>query len=162
MANADVYTRWSINGNRAVKKGDGKAWDYKATGGWSWKGDGSNAQGEGLVHAERKAWREAWPQIPAVAKAVTAFDKKDYFFQIKFVVDQQVCPSCQRWMIVEVLGHIKLLRPAKVIAYAEVHTAGDKEWVRIGRETAWPVVVGNKSNWQDLLALPEREQLPGA
>ena len=26
----------------------------------------------------------------------------------------------------------------------------------------WPVVVANKSNGQDLLALPEREQLPGA
>ena len=162
MANADVYVRWSALGNKAVKKGDGKTWDYKATGGWSWKGDGSNAMGDGLVHAERKAWKTAWPTIPAYARVVTAFEKNEHFLQVKFVVDQQVCPSCERWMVIEVIGHLKLLRPAKVIAYAEVHTAGGREWVRIGRETAWPVSVGNKSSWQDLLALPDTEQLPGA
>lgn len=162
MANADVYVRWSVNGNKAIKKGDGKTWDFKGAGGWGHKGDGENAQGDGLVHAERKAWKIAWPKIRTFAAAPTPFDKTACYLQVKFVVDQQVCPSCQRWMIVEVLSHLKSLKPQRVLAYAEVHTTGKHDWVRIGRETDWPVHVGLMDNWQDLLELPVAEQLPGA
>ena len=159
MAQAEVFARWSWSGNQAVTKTDGKKWDFKRAGGWGSFGAGSSTLGEGTAHAERQAWKEAWPKIKAFAlKPDTTGRNANSVFQVKFVVDQQVCPSCQRWMVVDVISHLKQLRPIKAIAYAEVHTTGKSDWVQIGRETAWPTHVGLVEDWQDLQALPETEQ----
>lgn len=156
MANADVYARWSWSGGQAVKKTDGKKWDFKNSGGWSWLADGSSTLGEGTAHAERQAWKTAWPAIIALSRKPDSTGKNaTSVLQVKFVVDQQVCASCQRWMVVEVLSHLKQLRPIKAVAYAEVHTTGEHDWVRIGRETEWPKHVGMFGNWQDLAGLAD-------
>jgi hypothetical protein len=162
MAKSEVYARWSFNGNKAVKKDDGNAWDYKNSGGWGCYGEGSSTLGQHTAHAERQAWKNGWPKIRTYAQNTVSEQKAKFpeaFFQVKFVVDQQVCPSCQRWMVIEVLMHLKQLKDIKVIAiaYAEVHTAGTREWFRIGRDSNWPKEVGQIKGWDDLLALPAVE-----
>ena len=73
---------------------------------------------------------------------------------MKFWVDQQICPSCQKWMIVEVIAHLKQL-PAEhagliVELYAEVRRMGTDHKIRVQRSAVWPGEVGLTARYEDL------------
>lgn len=155
MARAEIYSKW---GNQ----GDG----YRGSGGWS----GSHGNGmSGLAgaiaeldqHAERIAWREACSVIRRhINNTAANFIGETY--QIKFWVDQQICPTCQKWMVVDVISHLKLLKQLhpglKVELYAEVVFAGKTNRVRVQRSTIWPVEVGNRPRYEDFKRSDEEGQ----
>ncbi|EUB75067.1 hypothetical protein PMI27_001243 [Pseudomonas sp. GM41(2012)] len=147
MANAEIYTKWrdQQGGNRGS--------------GWSGPHGSASASGaEGIVelnqHAERLAWKAAWPNAirTFIRTSIKQFPNQP--LQIKIWVDQQVCPSCQKWMVIDVISHLKLLKQEfptlKVELYAEVLFARKTEKVRVQQSTVWPVTVGNQSTYQNL------------
>ena len=148
MATAEVYSKWSNQGN-----------GNRGGGGWSGPhGIGTAQMGSSIVplvrHAERVAWRQAWPNSirTHIQQSIANFPGQRY--QIKFWVDQQVCPTCQKWMIIDVLSHLKLLNqtfPRLIVElYAEVHFAGTTNRVRVQRSTIWPVTVGHTALYVNL------------
>ncbi|NWL80870.1 hypothetical protein DM872_28855 [Pseudomonas taiwanensis] len=148
MANAEIYTKWS-----------GQSDGSRRSGGWSGPHGSANATGAGGIvalnqHAERLAWKAAWPsRIRAhIQQTIGNFPNQTY--QIKIWVDQQVCPTCQKWMVIDVIGHLKLLQQSyptlKVELYAEVLFAGVTRKIRVQRTTVWPVEIGNQSTYQNL------------
>jgi hypothetical protein len=152
MATAEVYGKWSnqTDGNRGA-------------GGWGFFGQAQTTMGAGGInplnqHAERLAWRQAWgagqgPNIRThVASSRANFTGQRY--QVKFWVDQQICSTCQKWLIIDVISHLKQLSQANpgliVELYAEVLFAGQTRRVRVQRETIWPVQIGLKARYIDL------------
>ena len=107
MARAIVYCRWENQGGPTGQ------------GGWSYMAEASAQGNTGIValnaHAERKAWAVAWgpnnsgsgPVRGYLAGTIDKFKGKT--FQVKFWVDQQVCPTCQKWMVIDVISHLKVL-----------------------------------------------------
>ena len=166
MANAEVYVKWSdqTDGNRG-------------SGAWALMSDGVASHQKQIIaldmHAERVAWADAWTDPTKIrAAALKHKNHPDAIFEIKFWVDQQICPTCQRWMVVEVLSnlkgmkHILGLEDLRWKAYAEVEhsiawrnekgkldSAKQVARVRIGRETEWPETVGGMPDWQSLRAI---------
>jgi hypothetical protein len=149
MANAEVYCKWS-------NQGEGN----RQAGGWGLHGSATAAFGGGGIialnnHAERAAWRTAWPAIKTyVANSIGNFPGAR--LQVKFWVDQQICPTCQKWLIIDVIGHLKQLtqthRGLIVELYAEVIFAGVTRRVKVQRTTVWPVEIGNLATY-DLLPM---------
>jgi hypothetical protein len=147
MARAEVYGKWST-------QGEGR----RGSGGWSLFGTGLAAGGGGGIialnqHAERVAWKEAWGDIRTrVASTRASFGGAKY--QVKFWVDQQICPSCQKWLIIDVISHLKQLSQQNgglsVELHAEVLFAGVTRSVRVQRSTVWPVSIGHTANYADL------------
>jgi hypothetical protein len=145
MANAEVYCKWS-------NQGDGN----RAAGGWGFQGHAVAAFGGGgiialTMHAERVAWRTAWPAIKAYVTAhINNFAGTR--FQVKFWVDQQICPTCQKWLVVDVISPLKQLAQAHqgliVELYAEVLFAGATNRVRVQRSTVWPMQIGNVAQYE--------------
>jgi hypothetical protein len=147
MANAEIYCKWS-------NQNDGN----RGSAGWGGPyGRGAAGGGGGIValrnHAERVAWKEAWPEIRQLVDD-TIDNHEGHAFQVKIWLDQQVCPSCQKWMIIDVISHLKQLQhkypKLRVELYAEVLRAGVTHRVRVQRSTLWPVNVGNKATYADL------------
>lgn len=147
MANAEIYTKWrdQPGGNRGT--------------GWSGPHGHANASGaEGLVslslHAERLAWKSAWPNAirTYIRGSIKQFPGQP--LQIKIWVDQQICPTCQKWMVIDVISHLKLLKmefpTLKVELYAEVLFARTTTKIRVQQTTVWPKSIGNQSTYQDL------------
>ena len=61
-------------------------------------------------------------------------------FQVKFWVDQMVCPTCQKWMVIDVISNLKLLRHKyglRVELYAEVRTPSTTNKIRVKRSADW-------------------------
>jgi hypothetical protein len=147
MANAEVYCKWA-------NQGDGN----RGAGAWSFRGDGQAAFGGGGIillnmHAERIAWRTAWPSIKAyVPASIGHFPGRR--FQVKFWVDQQICPSCQKWLIIDVISHLKQLSQANlgliVELYAEVLFNHVTRRLRVQRSTVWPVEIGHTATYNQL------------
>ena len=135
MANAEVYVKWA-------NQGDGN----RAQGGWSLRGSGAAMGADGLValnmHAERRAWKEAWGHNqPTNLRTYVTSTRANFPHQrlhVKFWVDQQICPSCQKWLLVDVIAHLKelsRLNPGLIVElYAEVFFAGATKRVRVHRE----------------------------
>ena len=149
MAIAEVYSKWSSQGA-----------GVRGAGGWGRKGGPANAGGGGGVlaaaaHAEREAWREAWPVIRTHVRASRVNFPADRY-EVKIWVDQQICPSCQKWMIVEVIAHLKQLSTAhaglRVELYAEVRRMGVDKKTRVQRSTVWDNDIGLTARYQDLPA----------
>ncbi len=153
MATAEVYVKWS-------NMGDGD----RARGGWAKKGDGLAAGGgaAGIIalgnHAERQAWKDAWGNqnhnnIRAYVAGSIANHANDTF-EIKFWLDQQVCPACQKWMLIDVIAQAKLLKELHqgliYKIYVEVQAHDGTHRIPLGRETVWPVTVGNKATYAEL------------
>lgn len=147
MATAEVYYKWSNQEDGARHRG-----------GWSRAAD-ANAQGNnGIValnqHAERQAWAAAWGHI-RLHVAVHIAQHAGDTFQVKFWVDQQICPSCQKWMLIDVVSNLKLLPWTHtglggVQLFAEVLFAGATQRVRVQRSKIWPVEVGFIARYEDL------------
>jgi len=147
MASAEVYCKWANQGE-GVRGG----------GAWSLRANALAAGGGGGIialnmHAERVAWRTAWPAIKAyVGQSIAGFPGQH--LQVKFWVDQQICPSCQKWLIIDVIAHLKQLTQAHagliVELYAEVLFAGATRKVQVKRSTQWPVEIGNKATYDEL------------
>lgn len=92
------------------------------------------------AHAERKAWRAAWPALRRKVLTTGAHDA----FEVTIEVNMTICADCQKWMIVEVRRQLaQLARPFKF--YAEV---GDEERVLVERDTVWNVKVGQCRYWK--------------
>ncbi len=146
MANAEVYVKWS-----SLTDGD------RSKGGWAFKGDGSASGKSGLVdtddHAERKAWREAWGSDRKDNIRVYANDRPADFatdkLQVKFWVDQQICASCQQWLIVHVMRHLSSLKIPYDL-YAEVKFNGHTNRVQVNRGAVWPVTIGMLPTWDKI------------
>jgi hypothetical protein len=98
MAHADIFTKW---GDQPIQEVGG---DY---------GTGETSGQSGVYaaedHAERKAWKSInWKKIEHYIKICcspegrnTPDSKGEYTqeFDIVIAVDQQICASCQRWMV---------------------------------------------------------------
>lgn len=150
MANAEIYSKWSsqTDGNRG-----GGGWSGphgRGTAAFSTAGTISAVTN----HAERVAWREAWiGKIEThIRGSINNFLGQTY--QIKFWVDQQICPDCQKWLIIDVITHLKLL-PTKfpglrVELYAEVLFSNVTRKVKVQRSTVWPVEIGLKRTFAEM------------
>ena len=151
MADAEVYCKWSNQGEGA-----------RGAGGWGLVGSGgAHGGGGGIIalsdHAERHAWKEAWggetrDNLRArVAATKASFEGEK--FQVKFWVDQQICPTCQKWLIIDVIGHLKQLaslHKVQVELYAEVKFAGETNKLKVTRLAVWPVTIGKTASYADL------------
>lgn len=149
MATAEVYVKWST-------QGDGN----RGAGAWGLFGQGAAHGAHGIValnqHAERIAWGQAWSGHnnirTHVANTIGHFPGAR--LQVKFWVDQQICPSCQKWLIIDVIAHLKQLSRANpgliVELYAEVRSVGATTRVRVQRQTVWPVTVGHTAVYANL------------
>lgn len=92
------------------------------------------------AHAERKAWRAAWPELRKKVLQTAAGTA----FEVTIEVNMTICADCQKWMIVEVRRQLgQLARPFKF--YAEV---GDEDRVLVERDTVWNVKVGQCRFWK--------------
>ena len=91
-------------------------------------------------HAERKAWRAAWPKICRQVRETAAGTP----FEITIEVNMTIRVDCQKWMIVEVRRHLgQLARPFTF--YAEVPP---EERVLVTRDSVWNVKVGQCRFWK--------------
>jgi len=132
MVKANVYVKFSSQNAWSGPYGEGAAERKKG-------GGGVNADD---AHAERKAWKGAWHDVRVwVTANLESFP--DDLVDVKFDVDAQICPSCQRWLIEDVIGHLKLL-PRRVKLWAEVKGTT----VEVKRTTVWPVEVGQCDTYQ--------------
>lgn len=153
MANAEVYCKWA-------SQNDGD----RGQGGWSGpfgSGGITMSKGGGINplanHAERQAWKVAWPQVRQhLATTQGHFPNQE--FEVKIWVDQAVCPACQKWMVVEVLRHLGQI-PHQwndipgVKLYAEVTSGGSTGRVHVTRTAQWPVQVGNVATFGSMPAV---------
>lgn len=149
MATAEVYVKWS-------NQGDGN----RGAGAWGLFGQGQALGAHGIValnqHAERSAWKDAWGGHNNIRTYVAANRARfaGARLQVKFWVDQQICPSCQKWLLIDVIAHLKQLSQANagliVELYAEVRFAGATNRVRVQRQTVWPVTVGHTAVYANL------------
>lgn len=91
-------------------------------------------------HAERKAWREAWPELRrrvGMLGATTAYS-------VTITVDATVCADCQKWMLVHAVRHLgQLGRPFTL--YAEVPPEAPQP---VTRDAVWNVKVGQCKLWK--------------
>lgn len=149
MARAEVYSKWSTQGN-----------GNRGGGGWSGPhgtGEAAHAGGGGIIpinqHAERVAWRAALPNIRRHVQNTRDHFANDNKYQIKIWVDQQVCPTCQKWMVIDVISHLKQLKQTypgiKFEFYAEVIFANVTRNIKVQRSTTWPVEIGNQPRYED-------------
>lgn len=151
MAIGEVYCKWS-------SQGDGN----RAAGAWALMGEGVAVQAGPVnalnQHAERLAWLEAWGRNTVHNLRARVTGSRENFpndhFQVKFWVDQQICPSCQKWLLVDVIAHLKQLSAQfegmRVELFAEVLRNGVTTRVDVKRSTVWPVNVGLTPNYADL------------
>ncbi len=152
MANVRIYSKWDQQGT----------WN----GPWA-TSTASYAVNSSLVpvssHAERLAWKEAWPDKfrKHINDSLTFFpDTRTY--EIKIWVDQQICPSCQKWMIINVISDLKQLKdyisrqpnprnlPCKVNLWAEVRRQGTDNKIQVHRDTVWPGNIGFCEKYSDM------------
>lgn len=91
-------------------------------------------------HAERKAWRDAWPTI----RRRVLETGEGTAFEVIIEVNMTICADCQKWMIVEARRQLgQLGRPFTF--YAEVPP---NDRVPITRDSVWNVQVGQCRFWK--------------
>jgi hypothetical protein len=135
MAKASVFTRFN-------KKDMG--WSGPWGTGESSMADHQRGVDNSSTHAERQAWEKA--MAPANGQNIQAwFNAAERNFpelgvQIKIVVDQQVCPSCQQYILETVLTQMKTLKVGKrsLQLFVEVN----KTIIGVARDTVWPKEIG--------------------
>lgn len=75
-------------------------------------------------------------------------------FQIKFWVDAQICPTCQKWLLIDIISHLKQLSAQfegmRVDLFAEVRASVATTRVDVKRSAVWPVSVGQTANYSAL------------
>jgi hypothetical protein len=154
MVTAEVYCKWSSqgDGNRG-----GGAWALMGLGTAN-MGGGGGATNALSNHAERLAWAAAWGRNTVNNLRVRVNDTRANFrgdnFQVKFWVDAQICPTCQKWLLVDVISHMKQLSALfggmRVDLFAEVRASGATTRVDVKRSTVWPVSVAQIANYSEL------------
>ena len=76
------------------------------------------------------------------------------YLEVKFWVDQQICPSCQKYLLVDVISHLKQLSQShgglRVDLFAEVMSHDGTNRVAVKRSTIWPLTVGKNSTFESL------------
>ncbi|MCF5962164.1 hypothetical protein L2196_05265 [Xanthomonas perforans] len=91
-------------------------------------------------HAERKAWRAAWPRICREVRATADGTP----FEITIEVNMTICADCQKWMIVEVRRHLGQLGRA----FTCIAKEGMERRVVEARDTVWNAKVGQCRLWK--------------
>lgn len=136
-------------GSRLVQRVEAKVYcRFSSQGAWSGPfGEGANfMQGGGGInaigdHAERSAWKEAWPRVREFVGA-NAENFGNDSAQVKFAVDAQICPDCQEWLVIHVIAHLKQLGP-KAQLFAEVNGSS----CRVSRDAQWPTEVAQYATY---------------
>lgn len=153
MANAEVYVKWSSQNDGIRGQG---AWSQKGSGGA--QGGGSSGVLDTRHHAERTAWKEAWGRNTQDNLRAHVTQTRGGFpndrLQVKFWVDQQICPDCQKWLTVNVISELKQLaanhQGLVVELWAEVRFAGNTNRLRVTRTSTWPVTIGLVPTFADM------------
>lgn len=111
------------------------------------RGNGEAGLGEGpggVNHAEQKAWNAALSNINAAFA-----DEKTHVVNIKFEVDQTICPLCQNWfenVAYTYLSNRSVAKSNKPFSLI-VEVDGHQVTVLGENETNWPKTVGDEERF---------------